>query len=186
MSIEPIILILIIGMMAGAYMLGMLLWSVVYPKRRVWPPDNATRAIKFRVWFMTVTIFAAAFFLGVMDWNSFNWPASIRWSIGLPFIIIGNVVVWRGVHKIGMAATSGEASGLKIDGLYSWSRNPQYVADIIILIGWGILAASLWTLPVLAIGLVVLLVAPFAEEPWLEASYGENYRVYRSKVRRYI
>ena len=63
-----------------------------------------------------------------------------------------------------MAATSGEASGLKTDGLYSWSRNPQYVADILILIGWGILAASLWSLPVLAIGLAVLLVAPFAEQ----------------------
>ena len=127
MSIEPRILTLIIGIMAGTYMLGMLLWSIAYPERRIWPPDNATTAIKFRVWFMTVTIFAAAFFLGVMDWNSFNWPASIRWGIGLPFIIIGNVVVWRGVHKIGMAATSGEASGLKTDGLYNWSRNPQYV-----------------------------------------------------------
>ena len=59
-------------------------------------------------------------------------------------------------------------------------------ADIVILTGWGILAASLWTLPILAIGLAVLLVAPFAEEPWLEASYGEDYRGYRSKVRRYI
>lgn len=186
MSIEPKILVLIIGMMAGTYLLGMLIWSVAYPERRVWPPNKATSAIKFRVWFMTVLIFITAFFLGLWDWNRFEWPALFRWGIGIPLILIGNIVVWRGVHKIGIAATSGEASGLKTDGLYSWSRNPQYVADILILIGWGALAASLWALPVLAIGIAVLLIAPFAEEPWLEASYGGYYTAYRSKVRRYI
>ena len=87
---------------------------------RIWPPDTATTAIKFRVWFMTVSIFAAAFFLGVLDWNRFDWPASIRWGVGVPLIIIGNIVVWRGVNKIGMAATSGEATGLKTGGLYIW------------------------------------------------------------------
>lgn len=186
MPFEPRLLILAVGLMAGAYMLGVLLWSIARPEQRVWPPDHATAAIKFRVWFITVLIFAAAFLLGLLDWNRLDWPASIRWSIGLPLILVGNIVVWRGVHKIGMAATSGEASGLKTDGLYGWSRNPQYLADMTILIGWGILAASLWTLPILAIGCAVLLIAPFAEEPWLEESYGELYRTYKSTVRRYI
>ena len=178
--------ILVVGLVAGGYMFSMLLWSYVYPHRRVWPPKEATAAIKLRVWFMTITIFAAAFVLGLLDWNYFDWSPIVRWSIGLPLVLVGNLVVWRGVLKIGMAATSGEASGLRTDDLYSWSRNPQYVADIFILVGWGTLAASLWTLPVLAIGLAVLLIAPFAEEPWLEASYGEDYRVYRSSVRRYV
>lgn len=184
--IELRILILAVGMLAGSYMLGILLWSIAKPERRIWPPDNATAAIKFRVWFITVLIFAAAFALGLLDWNRFEWPAPVRWYVGLPLILIGNVVVWRGVQRIGMAATSGEASGLKTDGLYGWSRNPQYVADVVILIGWGILAASLWTLPVLAIGIAVLLVAPFAEEPWLEEQYGEAYENYKKSVRRYI
>ena len=186
MQIEFRTIILAVGIAAGVYMLVMLLWSIARPGQRVWPPDKATAAIKFRVWFITVSIFAAAFFLGLLDWNRFDWPASIRWGIGLPLILIGNTIVWRGVHKIGMAATSGEASGLKTDGLYSWSRNPQYVADILILIGWSVLAASLWALPVLAIGLAVLLIAPLAEEPWLEERYGEPYRFYKSKVRRYL
>lgn len=184
--IELRILILAVGMIAGSYMLGILLWSIAIPERRIWPPDNATAAIKFRVWFITVLIFATAFALGLLDWNRFGWPALVRWYIGLPLILIGNIVVWQGVHKIGMAATSGEASGLKTDGLYQWSRNPQYAADVVILIGWGILAASLWTLPVLAIGLAVLLVAPLAEEPWLEEQYGEAYENYKKTVRRYI
>ena len=186
MSIEAYYLTLAIGLLAGAYMLGMLLWSIIYPKRRVWPPVEATAGIKIRVWLMTTLIFAAAFVLGLMDWNRFDLPAFIRLGIGLPLVIIGNYFVWRGVHKIGMAATSGEATGLKTDGLYGWSRNPQYMADVIILIGWGVLTASLWALPVLSIGLAVLLVAPFAEEPWLQEKYGAPYQEYKLNVRRYL
>lgn len=180
------VLITVVGVAAGSYMLVILLWSTAKPQQRIWPPDNATAAIKFRVWFMTILIFAAAFLLGALDWNRFEWPASVRWGIGLPLVAIGNVVVWRGVHKIGLAATSGEASRLKTDGLYGWSRNPQYVADIAILIGWGVLSASLWALPILGIGVLVLFVAPFSEEPWLEQTYGDDFRRYKSEVRRFL
>lgn len=186
MPIDLRILILAIGIATAAYMLGMLLWSIFQPEQRTWPPQTATTGIKLRVWTITTASFAAAFLLGVMDWNSFGWPASLRWGIGLPLVVLGNIAVWWGVNKIGYAATSGEAAGLKTDGLYAWSRNPQYVADIAILIGWGILAASLWALPILVLGFAVLAVAPFAEEPWLEERYGASYREYKCKVRRYF
>lgn len=186
MPIDIKIGLLIVGLASGAYMFFMLLWSVLKPEKRIWPPRNATLAIKFRVWFLTILIFASAFLLGTLDWNSFNWPSLLRWSIGLPLIVIGNLIVWRGVNKIGIAATSGEATGLVTDGLYSWSRNPQYAADIAILFGWAVLSASLWALPVLVVGLAVLLIAPFAEEPWLEETYEAQYRDYMQSVRRYI
>ncbi len=184
--IELLFFGLLIGATAGVYMLGMLLWSIKQPENRTWPPDQATTAIKFRVWFMTTLIFASAFVLGVLDWNRFDWPPSARWTVGLPLILIGNLVVWRGVLKIGMAATSGEATGLVTTGLYRWSRNPQYAADIAILMGWGVLSASMWVLPVLVIGIAVLAIAPLAEEPWLEEVYGQEYRNYKASVRRFI
>lgn len=186
MPVDLKLIILAVGMLAGSYMFAILAWSIIRPDKRLWPPNEATDAVKSRVWAITVLIFAAAFVLGVMDWNRFGWPALTRWGIGLPLIVIGNLVVWWGVHLIGMAATSGEARGLKTGGLYNWSRNPQYVADIAILVGWGVLSASLWALPVLAVGMAILIIAPIAEESWLEDIYGEPYRVYRSQVRRYL
>lgn len=183
---EAYYLALAVGLLAGAYMLGMLLWSIAYPQRRVWPPAKATTGFKVRVWSVTILMFGAAFTLGLMDWNRLDWPAFIRWGIGLPLVIIGNVIVWRGVSKIGMKGTSGEATGLKTDGLYSWSRNPQYMADITILVGWVILSASLWPMPVLFLGLLSLLVAPLAEEPWLREQYGAAYQDYKRSVRRYL
>ena len=186
MPIDPKPFILALGLLAGCYMLAILVWSIIRPDKRLWPPKEATDTVKIRVWTITVLIFATAFVLGLLDWNRFEWPALFRWGPGLSLIVIGNLVVWRGVHLIGMAATSGEATGLKLDDLYKWSRNPQYVADIAILIGWGVLSASLWALPVLAIGIAVLMTAPHAEEPWLQETYGEPYRVYKLQVRRYL
>ena len=84
------------------------------------------------------------------------------------------------------ADDSGEATGLRTQGLYRYSRNPQYVADVLILCGWLILSASAMALPVAVFGILVLVIAPLAEEPWLAEKYGQQYDVYRSSVPRYI
>lgn len=177
---------IVIGGIAGLYLFAALIWSIALPERRVWPPKKATAGIKIRVWFATIAIFAAAFVLGVADWNSLEWPAPIRWGIGLTLIIVGNIVVWRGVLKIGFDATSGEVDTLKTDGLYAWSRNPQYVADMAIILGWAILSASIWSFSFAVLGIVVLGIAPLAEEPWLKETYGQQYQDYRRRVRRYL
>lgn len=186
MLIEIEKLLILMGGAAGLYLNGVLLWSIVYPARRIWPPKEATRGIKIRVWAATIAIFSATFLLGISGWNSLGWPAEMRWGVGLTLIILGNIVVWAGVVKLGFAATSGEVAELKTDGLYRYSRNPQYVADMAILVGWAVLSASGWAVLVAAVGVLTLAIAPFAEEPWLEESYGEAFRIYKSRVRRFI
>ncbi len=175
-----------IGVTAAVLMLAVLGWSIAFPARRIWPPEQSSRAQKVAVWLHAMLIFGCALILGLADWNNLGLPSWLRWCVGLPLIIAGNVVVWLGVTQIGMAATSGEATGLRTGGLYRYSRNPQYMADMVILIGWAVLSASSWTLPVVLLGMAALALAPFAEERWLADRYGEEYADYRSKVRRYI
>lgn len=83
-----------------------------------------------------------------------------------------------GVRKIGFGATSGEVAELKTDDLYRYSRNPQYVADMVILLGWALLSASGWAVYVAGIGVAVLTAAPLSEEPWLETNYGDQFRLW--------
>ena len=186
MFTRPEIWIGLLGVISSFYLLIAIVWSIFFPDKRVWPPNKATTGLKIRVWLATVTIFACAFILGVMDWNALEWRPEIRWGLGLPLIILGNLIVWRGVQEIGMDATSGDVDQLKTNGLYSWSRNPQYVADIFILIGWWALSASIWASPIVLLGISALLFAPLAEEPWLENVYGEAYSAYKKDVRRYF
>ena len=179
-------LILVIGIGAASLLLAGLIWSIRHPDLRLWPPKQSTFIQKLLVWALTLLIFGSALYLGIAEWNSLGWPVALRWTVGLPMIIIGNMVVWMGVVQIGLAATSGEATGLRTQGLYRYSRNPQYVADVLILCGWLILSASAMALPVAVFGILVLVIAPLAEEPWLAEKYGQQYDVYRSSVPRYI
>lgn len=180
------LLSVVVAACSGLYLLGAFAWSIMFPKRRVWPPKAATRGIKLRVWIATIAIFGAAFVLGVVNWNDFGWPAPLRWGLGVPMILAGNVIVWMGVRKIGLGATSGEVAVLKTDGLYQYSRNPQYVADMVILMGWAVLSASGWAVAIAGLGITTLAAAPHAEEPWLDANYGDQFRDYKRQVRRYF
>ena len=77
------ILAISVGGIAGCYLLVAFGWSIAFPERRVWPPKQATTSIKLRVWLATITIYVATFVLGLVDWNSFEWPALVRWGAAL-------------------------------------------------------------------------------------------------------
>ncbi|MPZ24249.1 MAG: DUF1295 domain-containing protein [Dehalococcoidia bacterium] len=178
--------VLAAGLLAVLSLLAAVLWSISVPSRRVWPPKRQTAAGKATVWALTLVAFGCAAWLGIGDWNAFQLNPVLRWGVGLPLIIVGNVIVWMGVLEIGFAATSGEATGLRTGGLYRYSRNPQYVADMAMVAGWAVLSASSWLLP-LAVAIVALLaLTPLAEEAWLREVYGPEYARYRQKVRRYL
>ena len=88
--------------------------------------------------------------------------------------------------KFGVPQTGGAKGALKTDGLYRFSRNPQYVADSAMVLGWMLVSAAPWVFLVGCFAIAVLLIAPFAEEPWLKETYGQPYLDYLGKVRRYL
>lgn len=165
---------------------AMLVWSILFPTRRLWPPKRVSLLSQVLVWLPTILIFAGAFMVGITDWNALNWPAWLRWGIGLPLILAGNAVVWPAALDIGLDATSGAEAELKTGGFYRWSRNPQYVADIGILVGWAMLSASPFSWFIVVGGVSLFIFAPFAEEPWLEEVYGAPYRAYKERTARFL
>ncbi|AUH35780.1 heavy metal resistance protein CzcN (plasmid) [Paracoccus tegillarcae] len=138
------------------------------------------------VWTPTVVIFVAAPIVGIIEWNALDWFDWLRFGVGVPLIVGGNIIVWRGVFGIGMDATSGARGQLKTDGLYRYTRNPQYLADMGILTGWAVLSASPSAWIIAASGVAALALAPFAEEPWLEEIYGDPYRRYCKSAPRFL
>jgi protein-S-isoprenylcysteine O-methyltransferase Ste14 len=178
--------VLAAGIGADVALICALLWSIAKPQARLWPPRRHPALAAAIVWLLTIVAFASALWLGVVDWNGLGWPAWLRWGIGMPLILAGNAVVWTGVAQLGMAATAGARDDLTTEGLYRFSRNPQYVADMALLLGWIVLSASLWVIPVALGGVLALALAPFAEEPWLAQTYGAKFSTYRARVRRFF
>ena len=161
-------------------------WSVLYPDRRIWPPQSYGPQTPVVVWGVTYTFFGAIIALGVLGWGEASIADPMQYVLGPLLILLGNLAVWSEVIRFGLPQTGGAVGQLKVDGLYRYSRNPQYIADVGILIGWALLSASVIAIPAIVAGILVLLIAPFAEEPWLEEQYGQPYRDYKAMVRRYL
>ena len=178
--------LLIVGLLSGLVLICALLWSIVWPTKRIWPPKSGDFFIPSITWGLTVAVFGAVIALGILDWTPVALPDTLRWAVGPFLIAAGNLVVWWGVFSIGLKATSGARGELITSGPYRFSRNPQYLADIAILIGLGLLFASPWVWPVVIIGVIALALAPFAEEPWLRDQYESRYREYCAETRRYL
>ena len=79
------------------------------------------------------------------------------------------------------------SSALVTTGIYAWSRNPMYVSLLCLLMGYslqlGHVAAALG--PILFVSYVTRFhIVP--EESALEARFGDAYRAYKARVRRWI
>jgi protein-S-isoprenylcysteine O-methyltransferase Ste14 len=76
---------------------------------------------------------------------------------------------------------------LVVTGMYRWSRNPMYIAVVLILWGWalGFQSQSL-AVYALAMMLAFHLRVIVGEEPWLARHYGEQWSRYEARVPRWL
>jgi protein-S-isoprenylcysteine O-methyltransferase Ste14 len=112
-------------------------------------------------------------------------------AIGLGFGIIGAALLIYAMltlrrHNTTMLPDAG-ASVLVTSGPYWRFRNPIYLADVLILLGLAELSKNVWF--VVAAALFAVLVTKLAivpEERHLERRFGEAYRDYKARSRRWI
>ena len=78
-------------------------------------------------------------------------------------------------------------TAIVMHGPYRFTRNPMYVSLVALYIGVTLFVNSLW--PLVLLPMVVMLVQRLViirEEAYLEAKFGEEYRAYKTRVRRWI
>ena len=122
---------------------------------------------------------------------AFPGAALTQWMAGGGLILIGVAIVAAGVRNFSRAATPVPSNqpvrALVTAGIHGWSRNPIYVGMFLIYAGIGIAARSPWVL-VLALPLVIILRYGVVarEEAYLERRFGDAYRDYKARVRRWL
>jgi protein-S-isoprenylcysteine O-methyltransferase Ste14 len=117
--------------------------------------------------------------------------ALVRWTASGGLILLGVAIMGAGVSNFSRAATPVPSNkpvrALVTSGIHGWSRNPIYVGMFLLYAGIGLAARSPWvlilTLP-LAIALRYGVVA--REEAYLERRFGDAYRDYKARVRRWL
>jgi protein-S-isoprenylcysteine O-methyltransferase Ste14 len=103
----------------------------------------------------------------------------------------GFFIIALGTRRFAAAGTNVPptlpTTALVVDGIYRRTRNPLYLGMTLVYLGLGVAAGSLWT-----IGLVVPLLWVIhvgvvkREERYLERKFGDAYRAYKARVRRWI
>ena len=110
----------------------------------------------------------------------------------LPIIGIGTTLLLWCVHDFhvsgrGTLAPWAPPQHLVTVGLYRVSRNPMYVAVLIILAGWalGFRSVTIWFY-IAAVALAFHVRVVMYEEPWLASTFGADWLAYRARVRRWF
>lgn len=115
--------------------------------------------------------------------------AAVLVGVGLIAAGVGlHLRAWQALRRAGVAIDRvGLPPRLVTGGPYRWSRNPMYLAGLLILAGLALLLGSATPflgVPVFGVWSGAGVVR--AEEALLEDELGEEYRAYRERVRRWI
>lgn len=130
---------------------------------------------------------------------------ALRWLAPLPFLPAGIAASWLGGTLFALALALGiwavatmvragtnvpthrPALAVVATGPYRLTRNPIYLGMMLIIIALAIGFNDLWLLVVLApFALVIRYGVVAREEAYLERKFGEAYRAYCARVRRWL
>jgi len=117
--------------------------------------------------------------------------ALFRWVAGGGLILAGAAILAAGIGNFGRARTPVPSNqpvrALVTTGIHAWSRNPIYIGMLLIYGGIAVAALSPWMLIlVLPLAIVLRYGVVAREEAYLERRFGDVYRDYKARVRRWL
>lgn len=149
-------------------------------RRPILPPPALALLLAALMWSLAQAGFAA------FDFPGRNGLAAGVAATGL-FIDLVSVAAFIRARTTVNPLAPDKANALVMSGLYRISRNPMYLGMLMILLGWAIhLGDALAFLPA---GLFIVLIEVLQirpEERALEEKFGDDYRAYKKRVRRWI
>ena len=179
-------LIFFLDVLALIVLMVGIIFSVGRPDSQIWPPPGKSTWQYKLAWILFYLVFGLNTLIIFLDWNSWIFSNPLRFLIGIPLCVTGNSMLIWGIRHLGVINTSGVSDGFIKSGPYRFTRNPQYLGDMVLFLGLSILTNSLylWITHILLI--LVFIITPLAEEDWLREQYGDDYQSYLNKTSRFL
>ena len=153
---------------------------------RIWPPSTGKSTTTFWALGIFYVLIIVSIWLCVLQWSNplfdQNW---IRY-FGGTLLSLGLILYgWCRVY-MSKKVEFGNKDHLITRGPYQYTRNPLYIADALIFIGFAFLGNSLLLLVLMVLLILAILLLPLVEEPWLVEQYGELYTDYMKTTPRFF
>jgi protein-S-isoprenylcysteine O-methyltransferase Ste14 len=115
----------------------------------------------------------------------------VHWIIGGSLILIGLALAAAGLRNFSRARTPflsiKPTRALVTTGIHGWTRNPIYLGMFLVYGGIGVATQSAWILILaLPLAITIRLGVVAREEAYLERRFGDAYRDYKARVRRWL
>ena len=142
-------------------------------------------------------LFFAALLLGLASDRLLPAPFDVReadWSqrvVAGALIVVGLTLAATGIRNFSRSATPVSTNqptrALVTTGIHGWTRNPIYLGLFLLYGGIGVAARSPGTLILtLPLALTIRYGVVAREEAYLERRFGDAYRDYKARVRRWL
>jgi protein-S-isoprenylcysteine O-methyltransferase Ste14 len=144
-------------------------------------------------------LFLAALLIGFVSDRLLPLPFPVRvpgidlihWLIGGSLILIGLALGAAGIRNFSRAGTpvptNQPTRALATTGIHGWTRNPIYLGMFLVYGGIGVATRSPWTLILtLPLAITIRYGVVAREEAYLERRFGDAYRDYKARVRRWV
>ena len=114
---------------------------------------------------------------------------AMNWILGFMFIVLGEAIRLTGVAAAGTVTRrrSRTVQRLVTYGIFAWMRNPLYVGNFLIWLGFIVISGVFWFIPVAIVlfGIEYTLIVRY-EEGVLESIFGNEYLRYKERTSRWF
>lgn len=166
--------LLMIPMLALRYGLPAMIRKSALPELEYFPPVRGRERPALKTYFITTTFLIFSPLLSKIRWDTA--PA-----------IVGILVYGLGLSLMILALVGySQTPGLKIDGIYRFSRNPMCLGYFLIFFGASLLIGSWFHLITVVLYQIAVHFLILSEERWCLEQFGEPYKNYLLRVRRYF
>jgi protein-S-isoprenylcysteine O-methyltransferase Ste14 len=142
-------------------------------------------------------LFLAALLLGLASDRLLPWPFPVpgldrvHWMTAGAVMVAGLALAAAGIRSFLRAATpvptNEPTRALVTTGIHGFTRNPIYLGMFLVYGGIAMAARSPWTLILtLPLAITIRYGVVAREEAYLERRFGDAYRDYRARVRRWL
>jgi len=160
--------------------------ATIFAKFQIWPPPKKQSWQFWLTWISFIFLMMGIPILGILDFGTLGLTHFSRYIIGGGLILFSVPIGLLAIQKLSLRQTLGLEGKLLTSGIYRYSRNPQYVTHVLLVVAIVLITNSMLVLTVGVFYSLWFMISPFSEELWLEKQFGRAYEEYCNRVPRFI